>query len=93
MRSFIDNTGLQSTALVLSGKARGPEDVNEFVQFLILAVFSESLVVGGFELPEVAERTAAAAQDVLNYGLSLPTVNLSTIPEWNFASACLRAAQ
>lgn len=92
MQSFLDNTGLQSSALVLAGMARGPEDVQEFLQLLILIVFSDSLVVGGFELAEVAEKTAAATE-VIGSSLPGPVIRISTIPEWDFTSACLRAAE
>jgi hypothetical protein len=93
MRLMIDNTGIQSTGLALDRSSRGLSDVDEMLQLATLLVFAEKITAGGYEIPEVASRTAEVRQRLISLGLNAKVLQPSYMTRVNFASVCMIAAE
>jgi len=92
MRVWLDNTGVQSAALCLSGQGRSESDIKSLLQLATLIAFSDSLLVNGFEVPEVARRTAEISHNLAALGLDESAFCIQAETEDSFAAACAEAA-
>ena len=78
MRLWLDNTGLHSAGLCLLGRARNDSDIRGLLQLATFLVFSESLLVNGFEADSVLKRTWEIKGQLVDWGLEYP--ELSIVP-------------
>lgn len=90
MRVWLDNTGFQSVGECLNGTARSEADIDGLLQFCTFAIFSDQVVLNGFEPPAIAEQSEAIRQ-----AIRLPIADLRIVPETEsgYAAACRRAAE
>jgi hypothetical protein len=93
MRLWIDNTGLQSAALCLEGRARPSDrDVRGLLQLATLLIFGNKVALNGFEDDVVAERTEEIVHGLGTIGISEDILSISPVREIEYALACSTAA-
>lgn len=94
MRIWIDNSGLQSAAQCLDGRASRSHDyhVRGLLQFATLLIFSDRLSLNGFEDPGIAARSAEIIQQLEGLGITKDIVSVSPVTEAEYALGCQTAA-
>ncbi|MBM4056273.1 MAG: hypothetical protein FJ264_16710 [Planctomycetes bacterium] len=93
MRILVDNTGVHSVARCLEGAGKGEIDVLGLLQFATQLIFSDTIVVGSFELGEVIEKTNRVFDELLSIGIQSNVIEHIKITEQDWAFGCLKTAQ
>jgi hypothetical protein len=94
MRLWIDNTGLQSAAQCLDGRASLDHDydIRGLFQLATLLIYGNRLSLNGFEDDKVARRSEEIVQQLRSLGIDDDTLSIREVTEPEYALACKTAA-
>lgn len=92
MRTFIDNTGLHSAGRCLEAKALGLVDVKGLLQLGTELVFSEEILVSGFEYETIKQRSRSISHGLRRLGVPPDTLQIRSFRVYKYAKACREAA-
>ncbi len=94
MNRFLDNTGFHAVGRCLSRKGVGEIDVRGLLQFATELVFSERLVISGFEIPSIKECSEALRSILVDdMGLEPEAINIAPYEAPEYGKACEEAGK
>ena len=92
MRTFIDNTGLHAAGRCLDGNALGDVDIRGLLQLATELVFSESVVVSGFEYEGTKEKSRIIRRELRRLGMPTEGLLIRSYRPHEYTKACRTAA-
>jgi len=92
MKTFIANTGLHSAGRCLESKALGLVDVKGLLQLGTELVFSEEILVSGFEYDTIKQRSRLIRHKLRRIGVPSDTLQIRSFRAYRYAKACRDAA-
>ena len=94
MKLLLDNTGFQAAGLALARQGRpGSYDTRELLQLATFIIFSDQLVVGGFEATESEARSQEVANHLSHLGVDTDILELPSLSAHTFIDVCHSAAR
>lgn len=92
MHILIDNTGFHSAGRCLDKAGLGPVDIKGLLQFALEIIFSEEILISGFESYGILGRTEEIAEKLRSEGLEREAVQVRTYSTEYYAKACEEGA-
>lgn len=95
MNLWLDNTGIQSAALCLEGRAGSKldYDIRGLLQLATYLVYGSNLKLNGFEDETVAQKTLETVQRLREFDVGPNVLSVCPIEEQEYALACRTAAE
>jgi hypothetical protein len=93
VKILIDNTAIHSGGRALEGNAHSEEDLLNLLELGTALVFSDQILISGFEAPDVAARTLAIRAQLDSLGVPVRAVAIRDYDDADYRSACDAAGQ
>lgn len=93
MKTWIDNTGLHAVGNCIFGEASTDFDVQGLLQLATIIVFSDQIVLNGFEDKGIRAKSKQVRSEILSFGLRPEALQIQDVPETKYAEACCKTAK
>lgn len=88
MRVLIDNTGFHSAGRCLDKTGLGLIDVKGLLQFALELIFSDEILISGFESDGILGRSKVIAEKLRSKGVEQEAIQIRYYSMEDYAKAC-----